>query len=371
MNLIATLGQELASTGLRLRKAQPRGPARLVMELEGPDGTCAGQWHAEPSDALRAAAYLSDAFGSSCVQVLARGHLLVQHAGADRGLPLLHGLVAQRGAELVAHRPDRRAVVRVDRERYLKVLRPGRTGDVVRPLAQDPPEGIRLPRVLEVDDATGLVALSAVPGQTLHDRLAGDTRADEELAARVTQVGSALRAWHHHGTRAPLVVHDGAAETASAYRWLEAAGQYGLLDPAQWRGRLAVVASRLSGSPAELVVLHRDLHDKQVLLEDSGPVGLLDLDLAACGDPALDLANLLVHVELRALQGHCSDARARACAAALIEGYSPAPAVLARLAFYAAATRLRLAGLYCFRPAPAGMVDELVRRFDEDPVDRL
>jgi aminoglycoside phosphotransferase (APT) family kinase protein len=108
-----------------------------------------------------------------------------------------------------------------------------------------------------------------------------------------------------------------------------------------------------------------------VLLEDTGPIGLLDLDLAACGDPALDLANLLVHFELRALQEHCSDARARACAVALLEGYSPDPPLLGRLAAYAAATRLRLAGLYCFRPAPPGLVDELVRRFDEDPVERL
>jgi hypothetical protein len=371
MNLIADLVRELASVGLGLRKSQARSATRLTMELDGPDGLCAGQWHAEPADTLRAAAHLADEFGSRAVQVLADGHLLVQYAGADRRLPRLHGLVARPGAELVAHRPDRRAVVRLDSEQYVKVVRPGRTGDVVRPLTQGHPDGIRVPRVLHADDANGLVTLSAVPGQTLHQRLGEPDRADEALAAQVKQIGGAVRAWHEQGARTPLVVHDGAAETAGAYRWLEAAGQYGLLDPCHWRGRLAVAASRLSASPAELVVLHRDLHDKQVLLEDAGPIGLLDLDLAACGDPALDLANLLVHFELRALQGHCSDARARACAVALLEGYSPDPALLGRLGAYAAATRLRLAGLYCFRPAPPGLVDELVRRFDEDPVERL
>jgi tRNA A-37 threonylcarbamoyl transferase component Bud32 len=370
MNLIATLVEELASVGLTMRKGQARSPVHLTMELEGSDGVSAGQWRAQAADTLRAAAHLADEFGARSVQVLAGGHLLVQHGGADCRLPLLHGLVAEPGAELVAHRPNRRAVVRVDPARYVKVVRPGRTGDVVRPLAQGHPDGVRVPRVLAADDETGLVVLSAVPGRTLHDRLAEHDRADEDLALQVKQVGAAARAWHDQGARAPLVVHDGAAETAGAYRWLEAAGQYGLLDPARWRGRLAIAASRLSGGPAELVVLHRDLHDKQLLLEDSGPVGLLDLDLAACGDPAVDLANLLVHLELRALQGHCSDARARACAVALLEGYSPGPALLGRLGPYAAATRLRLAGLYCFRPARPGLVDDLVRRFDEDPVER-
>jgi hypothetical protein len=371
MNLVETLASELASAGLVLRKAQPSGPTRLIMELSGPEGTCAGQWHAEPADALRLAAHLCDEFGSDSVQVLAGGHVLVQHRGADRRLPRLYALVAQPGAELVAHRPDRRAVVRVGCDRYVKVVRPGRTGDVVRPLTQDHPDGIRVPRVLDTDDDSGLVTLSAVPGKTLHRRLAERTTGDQELAVQVKQVGAAVRVWHDQGARAPVVVHDGAAETANAYRWLEAAGRYGLLHPTRWGGRLALAASRLSGSPAELVLLHRDLHDKQVLLEDAEPVGLLDLDLAACGDPALDLANLLVHFELRALQGHCSDARARVCAAALLEGYSPGPALLGRLGAYASATRLRLAGLYCFRPSPTGLVDDLVQRFDEDPVARL
>ena len=88
---------ELASVGLGLRKAQARSSTRLIMELDGPDGLCAGQWHAEPADALRAAAHLADEFGAAAVQVLADGHLLVQHAGADRRLPRLHGLVARPG----------------------------------------------------------------------------------------------------------------------------------------------------------------------------------------------------------------------------------------------------------------------------------
>ncbi|WP_396134697.1 phosphotransferase [Cellulomonas sp. ATA003] len=51
------------------------------------------------------------------------------------------------------------------------------------------------------------------------------------------------------------------------------------------------------------MTVHRDLHDKQLLVDGSGGIGLLDFDLAAAGEAALDLANLLVHLELRVHQG--------------------------------------------------------------------
>ena len=369
MNLIGSLTDELATAGLRLRKAQVRDPGRLTMELHGPDGLCAGQWHESPVDTLRTAAHLCDTFGNASVQLLAGGHLLVQHAGADRMLPRLHGLVARPGATLVAHRPERRAVVRVDPARYVKVVRPGRTAAVVGPLARDGLEGIRVPRVLDVDPAAGLVTLSALPGQTLLERLGDRGRPDHELALEVKQVGAAVRILHDHGrdVAKPSAVYAGAEETEAAARWLEATERFGLLDPARWRGRLEAVGALLSPGPPELVLLHRDLHDKQVLLDGVGPVGLIDLDLAAYGDPALDLANLLVHLDLRALQGVCSDERARACSSAYLEGYSPDPAVLGRLGSHAAVTRLRLAGVYSFRPSPPGLVDHLLEHHDEVP----
>jgi aminoglycoside phosphotransferase (APT) family kinase protein len=52
--------------------------------------------------------------------------------------------------------------------------------------------------------------------------------------------------------------------------------------------------------------LHRDLHDKQLILDETG-VGLIDFDLAALGDPSLDLANLVVHLQGREAQGRCRD----------------------------------------------------------------
>jgi hypothetical protein len=57
-----------------------------------------------------------------------------------------------------------------------------------------------------------------------------------------------------------------------------------------------------------------------------------------------------VHLEWRVLQGWCGAERAGTAASALLDGYRPTPAVVAGLDAYAAATRLRLACVYAFRP---------------------
>ncbi|MDP9445155.1 MAG: phosphotransferase, partial [Actinomycetota bacterium] len=127
----------------------------------------------------------------------------------------------------------------------------------------------------------------------------------------------------------------------------------GVLDlaPADVHRQLCEAGRRLSGRPDETACLHRDLHDKQVLVDaHTCGVGMLDFDLLAAGEPALDLANLLVHLELRAMQGWCSPYRAQVCAAAVLDGYRPGPGVRRRLPGYDLTTRLRLVAVYGFRP---------------------
>ena len=99
-----------------------------------------------------------------------------------------------------------------------------------------------------------------------------------------------------------------------------------------------------------MVTLHRDLHDKQALW-DGERLHLLDLDTAARGEAALDLANLLVHVELRHAQGLLSRPdEIRDALQPPVDALRISPR---RLDAYAQATRLRLAFLYSFRPASA------------------
>ena len=77
-----------------------------------------------------------------------------------------------------------------------------------------------------------------------------------------------------------------------------------------------------------LRLIHRDLHDGPFLLAtdaagdftDNG-VGLLDFDLMAAGDPALDLANLVEHLLLRRRQGVLADAES--AVEALLTGHQP------------------------------------------------
>lgn len=366
MNLMTRMVDELGTADLRLRKAQPLGPGRLTMELESTVGSiCAGQWHSDAAETRRVAALVRDQFGADSVTVLAGQHLLVQHAGADRKLPGLRQVLRGEGTGLVAHRPERRAVVRVDATRYVKVVRSGRTADVVAPLLLVRPDALRIPDVVAVDDRRGLVTVTAVPGRTLLECLADPYADDEQLVADVKQVGASLRELHAHpGTRS-RPVHDRAVDIAEAHRWLAAATEHGLLGSETWEGLLDRVAAQVPAPPSRLALLHRDLHDKQIVLAAAERVGLLDLDLATYGDPAVDLANLLTHLDLRVRQGHCGAQRAARCSTALLEGYSPDSAVVRRLAPYVAITRLRLAGLYSFRPAPVGLVAGLMRDAEE------
>ncbi|MDP9398929.1 MAG: phosphotransferase, partial [Actinomycetota bacterium] len=142
--------------------------------------------------------------------------------------------------------------------------------------------------------------------------------------------------------------------------WLAAAAAAGALLP-EVEGAaddlLAELGAALGGPPARPTLLHRDLHDKQVLVgagaSGAPSLGILDADLAAIGEPALDLANLLVHLDLRAAQGTVPVATAQACVEAVLAGYDPDDEVRRRLPAYALATRLRLLGVYAFRPASA------------------
>jgi aminoglycoside phosphotransferase (APT) family kinase protein len=89
-------------------------------------------------------------------------------------------------------------------------------------------------------------------------------------------------------------------------------------------------------------------------------VAFIDFDTLQRGDAAVDLANLAVHLELRAMQAGEGVAAAAPLRAALLEGYGAGPALTERLAPYEAAVRLRLACVYAFRPRWAGLPLELL-----------
>jgi aminoglycoside phosphotransferase (APT) family kinase protein len=204
-----------------------------------------------------------------------------------------------------------------------------------------------VPKVLDLDEPAGVVTWSRLEGDCLHDLLADDERLVE--AARAA--GRALRGLHGCEPAPDASVHDAGAEIAMLAGQLD---RLRALEPSVF-SRLGDMPGRVFETLAQgscgAVPLHRDFHDKQVFVDAAGRPGILDFDTMAMGEPALDVANMLVHLELRALQKRCSPDAAGHAAEAFLGAYGPDAAVRQRLAAYEAATRLRLACLYTWRPA--------------------
>lgn len=363
------VAEAVADAGLRLVRAWPRDAGHLLLDLaaDRAGARVAGQWFSDGDRARHVAERTAGA------RLVAPG-VLTQPGGADRRLTCLRRLVVEPGAQLVAHRPERRAVVRRTGSdggvEFTKVVRPDRLPSVLAAAQGSAVPGVRVPRVTSVDAERGFLTTAAVPGRTVHEVLADPTVKLRQLVSVGRSCGVMVRALHDAAPSAPSLAgprHDPLAELAVARAWAGRAREHCALDPdslGDLERRLALVAGRLPARPAGTVRLHRDLHDKQVLVELHGqvpPVALIDFDLAAVGDPALDLANLLVHLHLRSLQGHADADRARACADAVLDAYRPTPAVRATLPAYEELARLRLVGVYAFRPAQRGVVPALLR----------
>jgi hypothetical protein len=275
------------------------------------------------------------------------GRLAVDEAGGDPALPGLTGLA---GA-VVSHRPGKRAVVRPpDGSAYLKVVRPKKAAAVVAASDRAAAFGARFAvPILERDpaaEARGIVRFSALPGRTLHALGADPTARWDDAWERWHDDWVALAGTDAAGA-AP---HDAAAEARVVAEWAGHATR-ALPEAATAIGRRVdeVQAGLLRHPLRRLVLAHRDLHDKQ-LLWDGERLGLLDVDTVSAAEPELDLANLREHVDLRVAQGHWTRERAAVARAWIDRAAVAVGAEPDRLAAYAAATRLRLACLYLFRP---------------------
>jgi aminoglycoside phosphotransferase (APT) family kinase protein len=267
---------------------------------------------------------------------------------SDPGLPGLARAARAPGATVLGHRLDRRALVRVERPgetRFVKIVRPRRAHRVLdgalraAALAGD---SFSVPRPVDVDLDAGTVAFETLRGRPLAERL-------DETGALVA-AGRAIRALHDAEVGDLAREHSEADEIDVLERWVArlVAHLPGLRTGAELgRERVATSLAALAGPRA---AVHRDLHDGQLLVDDGDRIALLDCDTLALGDPALDLGNLLAHLELHALQRRRSAATAADAAEALLAGYRPDAGLLERVVVYGDAARLRLACVYAFRP---------------------
>jgi len=322
---------------LRLRRAWPVDDRELVLEYV-------------------------DAVGTVVAGRAMAGRLELLAPGEDPRLPGLQTGASLDGARVLGHRAGRRAVIRAG-DRFLKIVRPAKAVAVAqsarRAEAAAAAGGFAVPRLLDFDAPRGIVSLAGLPGQPLRDLLAAG---DPAPAARA--VGRALRALHETSTR-DLPNHDACDEVTVLERWGRLLRSHAVAAPAtRLADRVAAategVTARLLEQPAgPTVALHRDLHDGQTLIGRRGGVGLIDFDTLAAGEAALDLGNVLAHLVLAGLLGTAQAATRRA-AEALLTGYRPDEALLARVSTYIDAARVRLACVYAFRPVapcvPGGLI---------------
>jgi hypothetical protein len=210
--------------------------------------------------------------------------------------------------EVVAYRPTERAVVRVrgtDREIYVKVVPPAATAGLVRRHVTLADAGLPVPRVLAAGN--GWIAMESLVGTTLRDRLKNgadrlpppdryrellDVLSDIDLGA-TTPARSRLADAPHHAAMLGTILPDGC-------------------------GRLHAIVEQLTAPCASgplTGTVHGDLHEAQLVVDDTTVTGLLDIDDVGPGDPLDDVGALVAHLRFRAVTS--GDRRIDAYAAAV------------------------------------------------------
>lgn len=264
----------------------------------------------------------------------------------DRRLPG----VARMGeaTTLVSYRPGKRAVAHdPGGATYTKIVRPGRAERILdgvdRGAAFTP--AFETPEIRSHTDDT--VTFAALSGHTLHDLA---PQVDPDTWRRIWDAWS--RAWISAVSRdSPGPVHSPEDEAEVLRTWIGHARRLLGPDPALDSVAAPVIEALTAGPAEPLVPAHRDLHDKQLLWDDTGRFGLLDVDTACRAEAALDLGNLRAHALLRGLQGLYSPGYVRTVRETIDRTATELGVGAERLALYEQAATLRLGCVYAFRPA--------------------
>ena len=189
---------------------------------------------------------------------------------------------------LRAYRPARRAVVEArgsGHDIFLKVIRPSRIErlhNIHRALAGTIP----VPISLGYDTDLGVVALQALPGETLRQTLADPTRPlphPGEIAALV------------EGLPDPPVDLIGPSIIERTPRTAELLTA---ITP-ELRGRLEALAGRIGGEKQTASrPVHGDYYEAQLIVQDGRLAGVLDVDTYSWGRPGDDPATMLGHLSV-------------------------------------------------------------------------
>lgn len=266
----------------------------------------------------------------------------------DRKLPALPAAL-DRG-RLVSYRVGRRAVIATE-STYIKVVRPSRL-DVVLAAheAVDASDSVPAPTIIDSAPA-GSIELTAMAGQSLHALSRQGVIQPDVIVA----VALRLASLHDGVDTGPLPER----QPDPPQQWIDTVGR---VDQPAAR-ELTVIATRLPTiGPGTGSAAHGDLHDKNIYL-GSNDAGFIDLDGLSRGPAESDLANLAVHLKLRALQIEQPTDHASALGALLYREYAGKRSIDCELVrAFQQHTWFRLACLYLLRTPNGALARSIVNQ---------
>jgi aminoglycoside phosphotransferase len=201
--------------------------------------------------------------------------------------------------DVVAYRPTERAVVRASGRRgavYVKVLPPASVAGLVARHGALRSAGLPVPQVL--GHGHGWIALEALEGSTLRERLKSGRSPlpDPDRYRELLHAFSAVTLEDELPMRSRLddTPHHASMLAAVLPRL---------------SSRLTAIADRLAATPTPpaLGTVHGDLHEAQLVVDDTSITGVLDIDDVGRGDLLDDVGTLVGHLRFRALSS--DDAR--------------------------------------------------------------
>ncbi len=264
-------------------------------------------------------------------------------------------LVQIRAIRVIRHKPARRCLVEYD----LDLIRSGRIVEAltlvgkVRARGSDTKmfaclqalwrngfddqteDGVSIPEPVALVPALHLWLQRKVPGAVATSLLAGQDGV--ELARRITD---AIHKLHRVGVQAPRT-HTMADELGILRpRLAEVARVYPTLEPRL--SGLMDACERVAADMGEArwANVHRDFYPDQVLV-DGSRLYLVDLDLYAQGDPAIDVGNFIAHLIEQGLRLHGDAGALSGQIAAMLERFASVSGDLARVHVYVALTLAR------------------------------
>ena len=197
--------------------------------------------------------------------------------------------------EVVAYRPTDRAVMRVDEDErgtiaYLKVVDPAVAPTIAERHRTLLAAGVPVPRIEMLDEALGVIVLAPLVGPTLRELIKADADGWPDC--------SEYDRLADHFASAPL---NGAANVSRLTDGALHARMLATVMP-ETATRLDELAERFERTPAPPpdTVIHGDLHEGQIIIDQTSIVGVLDIDDAGPGLAVDDRANVLARLAFRA-----------------------------------------------------------------------